>query len=192
MQPARIASSASFRVRGAAFAAARAFVKERFGPRGWEQLLASLDAPIAQLWDSYLLHDGWYSSRPFDAFLDQLTSYRRREPIGEQIGRRIASAAVRNRVFRPPLIDPTTALEAAARLWREYVDAGAISIVRRRPNGVDLALDNPGLHPVVCGEVLVGWGNETVSRTGALVVRNVHHCCVGGAATCHYEVSWAV
>ncbi len=182
----------SLRIRGLAFAAARAFIKERFGPRGWEQLLASLDERSAGLWDGLILNETWYPSGAFDAFLDQLTVYFGRERIGEQVGRRIASADVRNRIFIPaPPTDPTRALEDGARLWRSYVNAGTMTVVRRRPNGVDLALDNPGVHPVICGELLVGWGNETVTRTGALVAKNVHRCRVGGGTTCHYEVTWA-
>ena len=183
----------SLRIRGLAFAAARAFVKERFGPTGWEQLLSSLDERSARFWDGLILNETWYPSAPFDAFLDQLTSYFRRERIGEQVGRRIASADVRHRIFLPsPLTDPTQALEDGARLWRSYVNAGAVSVIRRRPNGVDLALENPGVHPVICGDLLVGWGSEAVTRAGALVVKNVHRCRVPGRSTCQYEISWAV
>jgi hypothetical protein len=174
-------------------AAARAFVKEHFGPHGWRQLLARFDERSAVFWDGLIIPDLWYPAALFDDFLDQLLRSFDGEMLGEHNGRRIASAEIRNRIFLPtPLINPARAIEDGARLWQSYVNAGRMRVVDRQPDGLTLVLDNPGVHPLLCGDIVIGWGSETIRRTSATVRSNTHRCgWLTGDDHCSYQISWS-
>jgi hypothetical protein len=181
------------RVRGIGLSASRAYVKERFGAAGWTELLAALpDERVAAVWDALILPAGWYAMPLFDAFLDALESvFGETTAAGEELGRRIARAEIHHRIFIDPGNDLLHVLDDSPRLWSAYFSDGAFCVLGAGGDTIELALHNPGLHRLVCREVVVGWGNEILEAAGATVVENEHYRCVlDGDSTCRYRVRW--
>jgi hypothetical protein len=181
------------RCRGIGLSASRAYVKERFGEPGWQELLAALpDERTRAIWDAIIAPDGWYAGALYDRFLDALAScFGETAAVGEELGRRIARAEIHHRIFLHDLADLGRALDESPRLWNAYFSEGAIRVTRRRSDELDLALDNPGVHRMVCGELVVGWGSEILEAAGATIVENTHHRCVArGDGACAYRIRW--
>jgi hypothetical protein len=64
-------------------------------------------------------------------------------------------------------------------------------VMRREPKSIDLVLHNPGLHRLVCSQIVVGWGSEVLESSGARIVENRHHrCALDGSTSCAYRIRW--
>jgi hypothetical protein len=185
----------ALKVRGMALAASRAYAKERFNPAGWQRLCTVLPPQhVIEVWNALILPTGWYAGEIFDAFLDGLdATYRADEPrLGFQIGQRIAKGDIKfYHSLVMPFLDPGTVLSQSARLWHEYFDGGAMAVIDREAGGLRVTLDNPGVHAIVCREIIPGWGAMAITQTGAKVTRIEHDACVrDGAAACTYAIAW--
>jgi hypothetical protein len=181
------------RCRGIGLSASRAYVKERFGAVGWQELLAALpDERSVAIWDSLILPSGWYAIAVYSEFLDAVQRcFGETTAVGEELGRRIARAEVHYRIFLGGVSDLTRVLDDAPRLWGAYFSEGAMCVMRRAPQAIELVLHNPGLPRVICSEIVVGWGSEVLETAGATVLENVHHrCALDGSSSCAYRIRW--
>jgi hypothetical protein len=179
------------RVRGVAIAATRSFVKERFGADAWLQLLGRLPRYTSAVVDGLFLPDAWYPAAPYEDFLNEVLRSFGGLSLGVEIGRRVAQADLRQQLFVDGARDPHVRMGEAPRLWNEYVSVGTMRVVARHADGLELTLDNPGLHPIICGEMVVGFGNEVLQKAGVTVHANVHtRCVLDGDPVCGYAIRW--
>lgn len=187
-----MALQSGVRCRGIGLSASRAYVKERFGAAGWDELLATLpDERIAAIWDALILPNGWYELSLLDDFLDALERcFGETAAVGLELGRRIARAEIRHRIFIGSR-DLGRVLDDSPRLWSAYFSEGAICVMKSGLETMELVLHNPGVHRLVCSEVVVGWGTEILAAAGAAVVENEHYRCVrDGSSSCGYRLRW--
>jgi hypothetical protein len=181
------------RCRGIGLSASRAYVKERFGAAGWKELLEALpDERSVAIWDALILPNGWYMASIYDEFLDAVDRcFGETAAVGEELGRRIGRAEVHYRIFLGGITDLTRVLDDSPRLWGAYFSEGAMCVMRREPQSIELVLHNPGLHRLICGQIVVGWGSEVLEAAGVEIVENVHHrCALDGHSSCGYRIRW--
>jgi hypothetical protein len=181
------------RCRGIGLSASRAYVKERFGAVGWRELLAALpDERSVAIWDALILPNGWYAMSIYDDFLDAVERcFGETAAVGDELGRRIARAEVHYRIFLGGISDLTQVLDDSPRLWNAYFSEGAMCVMRREPKSIELVLHNPGLHRLICSQIVVGWGSEVLAAAGVHVIENRHHrCALNGSSSCAYRIRW--
>jgi hypothetical protein len=80
----------------------------------------------------------------------------------------------------------------SARLWRNYFSEGAMHLERLEDRSATMRLENPGLHPLGCSQILPGWIERALVLAGAtpLVCEHVA-CSLKGAEACQYQVEWS-
>ncbi len=185
----------ALRTRGMNLGAARAFVKERFEADGWDRLMARLPAKdVGEVWEALILPTGWYDYPIHERFLDALDAeFRAEEPnLGRELGARAAQQDIRfYHSLTISFVNPARVLDQCARLWEEHYSEGRLEVEERGRDSVKIVLVNPGVHWMVCGETVPGWGERAIVLAGAKSARAEHVLCVRkGFSHCEYVVDW--
>lgn len=186
----------TLRTRGLNLTGLRTFVKERFQEVGWSQLIARLPGEdVLQVWETLILPTGWYDYAVQGRFLDAFEELFRpgEAHLGREIGKRAAEFDIR--FFHSQTMafnDPIRVLEQCARLWEEHYSEGRMDVEDRGNQSIKLVLENPGLHKIICAEVVPGWGTEAITLAGAKDARVEHVLCVHqGFSRCEYVIEWS-
>jgi hypothetical protein len=175
--------------------AARAYVKERFKDAGWSKVIARLPArDVEEVWAALILPTGWYDYPLHERFLDALDDeFRAVEPrLGRELGSRAAQQDIKFYHSQTiGFVSPARVLDQCSRLWEAHYSEGRLEVEERGQNCVKIDLANPGVHPMVCGEVVPAWGEQAIALAGAQRPRAEHVLCVRkGFSHCEYVVEW--
>lgn len=183
------------RTRGMNLGQSRAYIKERFKEVGWAKVVARLpEKDVAEVWETLILPTGWYDYAIHERFLDAIEAeLRPLEPnLGREMGQRGAQSDIRFYHSQTmSFSDPARVLEQCAQLWSEHYSDGQLEIEDRGHRSYKFALRNPGVHWMVCSEVVPGWGEQAIILAGAKRAHVEHVLCVRkGFKQCEYVVDY--
>jgi hypothetical protein len=181
------------RVRGRNLIPLRAFVKEKYGDKGWAAVLAGLSPKAREVMEGLILEDNWYDRAVDVEAVDAILRLAHKDDatLARQLAARIADH--HERVYMRPVLKqgPLALLRRAAAEWREYYQGGTLSVIETRERGVRLELHDPEASDLFCGQSLPGF-LEAVLRLGG--AKDVHArqtaCRYRGAPCCEIEVDW--
>jgi len=185
----------SARTKGFILQSRLAFVRERFGDAGVDQVLALLPESDRATLHGLILISGWY---PLELALrlDDAISHafgEESEQALRELGRRSADDNLTK--FQGAFIhgkSPDAFLALAPAVYRMYYETGSREYHPRTPNSGELV--TTGAEGVTAGDCLtvMGWYERALELTGAKGPRLTHPECVArGGKVCRYGVTWS-
>lgn len=180
------------RVRGSELLNTAEFVRQHYGERAHERVLARL-APEAHAAFAHMTRDAEW--QPLELLVAYMLAARQELAVGDdgffrEIGRH-AGRCARAGGFQVMLGTIDDAVRTARYLWRSFFDTGRLEIMEAGPAGlVARVIDFPCPSRAVCQRI-TGFTETSLDPDGALGLRTVEVACVHeGAPYCEYRTTW--
>jgi hypothetical protein len=180
------------RTKGLTFGHVQRFSVERFGERGYRDLVSDLPAGDQQLL-AEVVAVGWYDLELYARLIRALDQRHGKGDLVllDELGRYEAEQDYRG-IFRLffRMASPAYMVEKTADYWRRFHDVGDWAIERRGTNAVWGALRGWGVDDVLCRE-LVAYVKRAIELVGGKDVVLEHpRCRARGASQCEYLMTW--
>jgi len=182
------------KIKGNIIAARREFVKEHFGDRGWEQVLAALPPQDQQALRGTILPTQWFPFETGDRLDRAIVNVlgRGKAQVFEDLGKKSAvkSLSQMHKTFLTPG-DPQAFMRKADTIYHYYYDTGHREYRETGQNsGVLTTFDAETFSAPDCLTV-IGWYKEALWQCGATEVTVVEEeCRAKGGSCCRYKISW--
>ena len=183
------------KIKGNILKSRMAFVKERFGDAGWEEVRSALSAHDQKTLGGIITNSGWY---PFEVGkrLDEAivaTVGRGSFSVFGELGRASARenlGGVHHGLLTPG--DPEAFLRKAQMIYQFYYDVGRRTWESTGPGSGVLTTNDAETYSEADCATVIGWYKEALSMCGARMVRIEEEACRGrGDDVCRYRVSWS-
>lgn len=182
------------KVKGNVIAARRDFVKEHFGEKGWNDVLAALPEGDRQPLQGTILPTVWFPFETGDRLDKAIVAVlgNGEDAVFEELGVKSAQKSLgqMHRTFLTPG-DPQAFMRKADRIYRLYYDTGRREYRETGPaSGVLTTFDAETYSGPDCLTV-IGWYKEALRMCGAKGITAVEEeCRAAGGSCCRYRFEW--
>ncbi len=181
--------------RGPNFVYAAEFIRDRYGPSKWEEVLQALSAEAAEVWRGTLLVTGAY---PFRAFKEMLAALA--DVVGalpeEETARMYEFIADRSlstihKLFFN-LAEPSFAIKRYPQLWQRFFEAGSVEVPTAGRGSAVLVFRLPEIFLDWLPPACLGYSTKAVEMAGGkdLKQEEISREEKKGLWVISYKLSW--
>jgi hypothetical protein len=180
-------------VKAQALLNAARWVHDTYGPDTLREILDACSPAVRERCASGIAIE-WH---PLEELTEFLVVLRRVVPdpnVGEEVGAASARVNSRGVMLRLGMLlaRPENVLRRAVTMWRQFNDAGELSLVKADEGGVEIVITGIPRTPRVFCDTITGWARELiVSAGGKNAVAKHVECRSTGAARCVWIARWA-
>lgn len=183
------------KIKGTAFKSTVAYVKERLGEKGFDEVVAGFPDQEAEVFRKPILASAWYE---LSILLKLMKEAEARLPaiqgrsFARELGRHSAEAGlygVYKLFFKAA--NPNYIIKMATKVFPTYYDSGQISVVKSEAKQAVVRLEGFNQPSAVVCDRIMGWMERALELSGAMKMRFEHPLCAArGDAYCEYTAEW--
>jgi hypothetical protein len=169
------------------------YIEETYGKEKLAEILAACSPAVRERCATAIAIN-WH---PLDEFTEFLVAIERAVPdasIGEKVGAAGARANTRGVMLRIAMLlaRPEHAIRRAASMWRQFNDAGELTLRKADDRSVEVEIKGIPATPRIFCDTVTGWARELVTSAGGRNAAAKHvECRSSRGARCVWNASWS-
>jgi hypothetical protein len=181
-------------VKGTCVKSVANFLRERGGPRAWDDVLVSLSGEERKLFAELITATSWYPLETYQRFLAAIGQRLGGDPrlLGIEIGRRIIADGL-NSVYRIFLgmLSTKYLISKTPLLWKSYFDSERLEIDEVTDKSFQFSAYGEGTPNTIYCHTILGGGLQAIILSGGKNAAGEEiQCRAAGDPCCKFRISW--